>query len=53
VAAGERRTSADCASYSSFPPKLFEDLAFETLLFARQAAREDVNVSIAIFAVIS
>jgi hypothetical protein len=38
------------APYSGLPSKLFEDLALETLLFARQAAREDVNVSIAMFA---
>ena len=35
--------------YSGFPSRLFEDLALETLLFARQAAREDVNVAIAMF----
>jgi hypothetical protein len=44
---------ADSAPYSGFPPKLFEDLALETLLFARQAAREDVNVAIAMFAMTS
>ncbi len=41
---------ADTAHYSGVLPKLFEDLALETLLFARQAAREDVNVAKALFA---
>jgi hypothetical protein len=44
---------ADAAPYSGVPPKLFEDLALETLLFARQAAREDVNVAKAMFAMTS
>ena len=41
--------AADAMLYRGFP-SLFEDLALETLLFARQAAREDVNVAIAMFA---
>ena len=45
--------SADIAPYSGVPPKLFEDLALETLLFARQAAREDVNVAKVMFAMTS
>jgi hypothetical protein len=44
---------ANTAPYSGFPPKLFEDLALETLLFARQVAREDVNVAKAMFAMTS
>jgi hypothetical protein len=44
---------ANTAPHSGFPPKLFEDLALETLLFARQAAREDVNVAKAMFAMTS
>ncbi len=44
---------ADTAPYSDVPPKLSEDLALETLLFARQAAREDVNVAKVMFAMTS
>ena len=47
---GHPMAAADSMLYSGLPPKLFEDLALETLLFARQAAREDVNVAIAMFA---
>ena len=47
---GHVMAPANSAPYSSFPPELFEDLALETLLFARQAAREDMNVAIAMFA---
>jgi len=53
---GHLMTPADVdntAPYSGFPPKLLEDLALETLLFARQAAREDVNVAKAMFAMTS
>jgi hypothetical protein len=46
---GHPMAAADSTPYSGFPSKLFEDLALETLLFARQAAREDVNVAIAMF----
>jgi hypothetical protein len=48
--AGHPMAAADSMLYSGFPSKFFEDLALETLLFARQAAREDVNVAIAMFA---
>jgi hypothetical protein len=44
---------ANTAPYSGVLPKLLEDLALETLLFARQAAREDVNVAKAMFAMTS
>ena len=53
---GHLMTPADIANtapYSGFPPKLFEDFALETLLFARQVAREDVNVAKAMFAMTS
>jgi len=36
--------------YTGVPPKHFEDLALETLLFARQSAREDLNVAKVMFA---
>ena len=42
----------DSAHYRGIPPKLFEDLLLETLLFARQAAREDLSVAKAMFAMI-
>jgi hypothetical protein len=35
---------------AALPPKLFEDLALEILLFARQAAREDASVAKVMFA---
>jgi hypothetical protein len=41
---------ANTAAYSGVPPNLLEDLALETLLFARQAAREDANVAKVMFA---
>jgi hypothetical protein len=53
---GHLMTPADIANtapYSGFPPKLLEDLALETLLFARQVAREDANVAKAMFAMTS
>jgi hypothetical protein len=50
---GHLMIPADSTLYSGFPPKLFEDLALETLLFARQAAREDVNVAKVMFAMTS
>jgi hypothetical protein len=46
-------TVADSTLYIGVPPKLFEDLVLETLLFARQTAREDVNVAKAMFAMTS
>ena len=39
--------------YAGIPPKVFEDLVLETLLFARQAAREDISVAKAMFAMTS
>lgn len=53
--AGEGRLmrSTDATFYTGVSPKLFEDLALETLLFARQAAREDVDVAKAMFAMTS
>jgi hypothetical protein len=50
---GHPMAAAASMLHSGFPSKLFEDLALETLLFARQAAREDVNVAIAMFAMTS
>jgi hypothetical protein len=38
----------DSTHYNGIPSKLFEDLLLETLLFARQAAREDANVATAV-----
>jgi len=49
---GRLMTPAD-TPHTGFPPKLFEDLALETLLFARQSAREDVNVAKVMFAMTS
>jgi hypothetical protein len=43
---GHPMTPAD----ATLPPKLFEDLALEILLFARQAAREDASVAKVMFA---
>jgi hypothetical protein len=53
--AGEGRvmSATDSTLYGGVTPKLFEDLVLETLLFARQAAREDVNVAKAMFAMTS
>jgi hypothetical protein len=50
---GRSMSSTDATLYTGVPPKLFEDLALETLLFARQSAREDVNVAKAMFAMTS
>lgn len=44
---------ADATLSTGIPPKLCEDLVLEALLFARQAAREDVNVAKAMFAMTS
>ena len=46
-------SATDFPLYSSVPPKLFEDLILETLLFARQTAREDLNVAKAMFGMTS
>lgn len=43
-------SSADSSLHTGVPPKHFEDLTLDTLLFARQAAREGVNVARAMFA---
>jgi hypothetical protein len=53
VSEGRLMSSTDSPLYTGVPPRLFEDLALETLLFARQAAREDVNVAKAMFAMTS
>jgi hypothetical protein len=53
VSDGHLMTLVDSKPYSAVPPKLFENLALETLLFARQAAREDVNVAKVMFAMTS
>jgi hypothetical protein len=50
---GSLMSSTDATLYTGVPPRLFEDLALETLLFARQSAREDVNVAKAMFAMTS
>jgi hypothetical protein len=50
---GNAMNPDNCAQYKGIPPNPFEDLALETLLFARQAAREDVNVAKAVFGISS
>lgn len=50
---GHLMSTTDFPPYSDVPPKLFEDLILETLLFARQTAREDVNVAKAMFGMTS
>lgn len=48
---GHLMTPADSTFYNGVPrAKVFEDLALETLLFARQTAREDMNVAKVMFA---
>jgi hypothetical protein len=42
----------DSTHSNGIPSKLFEDLLVETLLFARQAAREDISAAKAMFAMI-
>jgi hypothetical protein len=49
---GNLMSPIDSAHYNGIPPKLFDDLLLETLLFARQAAREDISVAKAMFAMI-
>jgi hypothetical protein len=53
--AGEGLLMSSAASmlYTGVPPRHFEDLALDTLLFARQSAREDVKVAKAMFAMIT
>lgn len=52
VLQGHLMSPIDSTHYDGIPPKLFEDLLLETLLFARQAAREDIGVAKAMFAMI-
>jgi hypothetical protein len=47
---GRLMSSADSTLYSRVPPRHLEDRALDTLFFARQSAREDVNVAKAMFA---
>jgi hypothetical protein len=53
AATGHLMSPATSPLCNGVTPKLVEDLALETLLFARQAAREDVNVAKAMFAMAS
>jgi hypothetical protein len=46
-------SATDSTLYTDVPPKVFEDLVLETLLFAREAAREDIRVAKAMFAMTS
>lgn len=50
---GHLMSPMDSSHYNGTPPKLLEDLLLETLLFARQAAREDIAVAKAMFAMTS
>jgi len=47
---GHLMSPTDTTHYNGIPLKHFEDLLLETLLFARQAAREDMSVAKAMFA---
>jgi hypothetical protein len=47
---GHLMSPIDSPHYDGIPSKLFEDLLLETLLFARQAAREDISVAKVMFA---
>ena len=53
AANGHLMSATDFPLFSGIPPKLFEDLILETLLFARQTAREDLNVAKTMFAMTS
>jgi len=53
AAHGHAMSATDFPLFDGVPMKLFEDLILETLLFARQTAREDVNVVKAMFAMTS
>jgi hypothetical protein len=53
AADGHSMSATDFPLFSGVPPKLFEDLILETLLFARQTAREEGNVAKAMFAMTS
>lgn len=50
---GHLMSAIDCTLRSDTLAKPFEDLVLETLLFARQAAREDISVAKAMFAMTS
>jgi hypothetical protein len=50
---GNLMSATDCSLCNDTLAKPFEDLVLETLLFARQVAREDVNVAKAMFAMTS
>jgi hypothetical protein len=50
---GHLMSATDFPLFSGVPPKLFEDFILETLPFARQTARVDVNVATAMFGMTS
>jgi hypothetical protein len=50
---GHLMSATDCTLRNETLGKLFEDLVLETLLFARQAAREDISVAKTMFAMTS
>lgn len=47
---GRLMSSTASTLYTGVPPRHFEDIALDTLLFARQSAREDVNLAKVMFA---
>jgi hypothetical protein len=49
---GHLMSPIDSTHHNGIPPTFVEDLLLETLLFARQAAREDISVAKAMFAMI-
>ena len=53
AADGHLMSAADSPLFSGVPSKLFDDLILEINLFARQTARENVNVAKAMFAMTS
>jgi hypothetical protein len=53
AAEGHLMSATDCTLRNDTLAKPFEDLVLETLLFARQAAREDMSVAKAMFAMTS
>jgi len=53
AANGHLMGATDFPPFSGVPPKLLEDFILETLLFARQTAREDLNVAKAMFGMTS
>jgi hypothetical protein len=50
---GHLMSTTNSTPYTGIPTKLFEDLVLETLLFARQSARENLSVAKAMFAMTS